>query len=247
MTHYANDYFDLEADAKAVRTPYSGGSGVLVDGSLPPAAGLWAALACAAAGALGCLSLALRGLTLSAGLAAVIGILAWAYSAPPLRLLARGFGELDCALVVAVLVPLCTYAAQAGSLSPLAFASTLPGAAAMIAMMLAVEFPDVAVDRAARKRNLVVRLGERGILPLAYAACFAIYAGVVLALLAGAPPALALLEALTLPLAWQLVRALALRSPRAPNDEAIAGRGVALFFLVSFFALLAYLSGANPA
>ena len=247
MTHYANEYFDCEPDARAVRTPFSGGSGALVDGSLPRAAGLRAALSCAALGALGCAGLAFEGLALCASLAAGLGLLAWAYSAPPLRLLGRGLGELDSAVVVAVLVPLCTYASQATRLTPLAFAGTLPGAAAMFAMMLAVEFPDVAVDRACGKRNLVVRLGERGVLPLAYAACFAIYAGVAIALVAGAPPALALLEVLTLPLVWQLARSLEFRTPQSPNDEAIAGRGVALFFLVSFFALLAYLCGANLA
>ena len=50
MTHYANDYFDLEAD-RANRTPtrWSGGSRVLPDGVLPP--GGRAAARAAAAGA----------------------------------------------------------------------------------------------------------------------------------------------------------------------------------------------------
>ena len=135
MTQYANDYFDRAADAGAVRTPFSGGSGVLVDGSLRPETGLAAALVCAALGLAGCAWLAFGGESLCALLALALGFLAWAYSAPPLRLLARGLGELDAALVVAVLVPLCTYASQTPSLSPLAFATTLPGAAAMIAMM----------------------------------------------------------------------------------------------------------------
>ncbi len=247
MTHYANDYFDREGDARAVRTPFSGGSGALVDGSLPPLAGLQAALACAALGVAGCVALVVAGLQLAAGLAAAIGVLAWAYSAPPLRLLARGLGELDSALVVAVLVPLCAFAAQTRTLTPLALAATLPGAAAMLAMMLAVEYPDVEADSAAGKRNLVVRLGERRALPLAYAACALIYLGVGLAILAGAPPALAILEALTLPLAWQFARTLALRTPAFPENEAIAGRGVALFFLVSFFGFLTYLAGARLA
>src|SRR6185369_7634819 len=45
MTHYCNDYFDLEAD-RANRTPtrWSGGSRVLPDGGLPPAVALAAAL-----------------------------------------------------------------------------------------------------------------------------------------------------------------------------------------------------------
>ncbi len=244
MTHYTNDYFDRAADEHAVRTPFSGGSGALVDGSLPASTGLLAALGCAALGVAGCAILASQGLQLAAIVAAVMGVFAWAYSAPPARLLARGLGELDVALVVAVLVPLCTYAAETGALSRLALAATLPGAAAMIAMMLGVEYPDVAVDRATGKRNLIVRLGERGVLPIAYAACIAIYAGVAVALLAGAPPALGLMEILTLPLAWQFARSAARRTSERPNSEAIAGRGVSLFFVVSHFALLAFLSGA---
>src|SRR5262245_43455275 len=49
MTHYANDFFDLEAD-RANRTPtaWSGGSRVLPDGLLPPRVALWAARALAA-------------------------------------------------------------------------------------------------------------------------------------------------------------------------------------------------------
>src|SRR6185312_13522547 len=45
MTHYANDYFDLEAD-RANRTPtrWSGGSRVLPDGALRPGVALAAAL-----------------------------------------------------------------------------------------------------------------------------------------------------------------------------------------------------------
>jgi 1,4-dihydroxy-2-naphthoate octaprenyltransferase len=244
MTHYTNDYFDRAADEHAIRTPFSGGSGALVDGSLPPSTGLVAALGCAALGAVGCAFLASQGLQLAAAVAALMGVFAWAYSAPPARLLGRGLGELDVALVVAILVPLCTYAAQTGGFSRLALATTLPGAAAMIAMMLGVEYPDVAVDRASGKRNLIVRLGERGVLPIAYAACLAIYAGVAVALLAGAPPALALMEVLTLPLAWQFARSVTQRTAEWPNDEAIAGRGVSLFFVVSLFALLAFLSAA---
>jgi len=248
MTHYANDHFDRESDARSVRTPYSGGSGALVDGSLPPGTGLRAALVCAALGAVGCVALVAVGLPLAAGLAATIGVLAWVYSAPPLRLLGRGLGELDTMLVVAVLVPLCAYAAQSNALGVLAFASTLPGAAAMFAMMLSVEYPDVAVDRDTGKRNLVVRLGEQRASSLALVACAAIYAGVAWAVVVGAPPALAIMEALTLPLAWQVVRGLDRRvRSGVPDDEAIAGRGVALFFTVSLFAFLAYLSGASRA
>ena len=47
MTHYSNDYFDLEAD-RANRTPtrWSGGSRVLPDEELPPRLALALALVC---------------------------------------------------------------------------------------------------------------------------------------------------------------------------------------------------------
>ena len=241
MTQFANDYFDRECDALATPTPYSGGSGVLVSGALPPRAALLAALACAAAGGIASVALMATGRGLAAGTAAAIAVLAWSYSAPPLRLLARGFGEADTALVVAVLVPLCAYAAQRHAFDVRAVASTLPAAAAMLAMMLAVEYPDLAADAAGGKRNLVVRLGPEGAKPLAIAASTAVYLGVGLALALGAPPGFALLEALTLPVAIGYARAVRARPGGDPAaDEALAARGVAFFFLVAALGALGY-------
>jgi 1,4-dihydroxy-2-naphthoate octaprenyltransferase len=244
MTHYANDFFDRKGDALAVRTEFSGGSGVLVDGSLAPAVGLAAALLCLGTGALASAALAARGLGTTATLAILICVLAWAYSAPPFRLSSRGLGELNSALVVAILVPLCAFTAQALPLDARAVFSTLPGAAAMFVMMLAVEYPDVAADAATGKRNLVVRLGERGAKLPAYAAVTLVYGAVAVALLAGAPPTLALLELLSLPLAVDLWRALGRRSD-GRDDAALAARGVAFFFFVSFFALAGYAAVAT--
>ena len=244
MTHYANDYFDRAADARSMRTPYSGGSGALIDGSLAPRVALVAAIACAVCGIIASAALAtVAHAPLAAALGLGIGALAWAYSAPPLRLLARGLGEAATALVVAVLVPLCAFAAQqpplerAGS----ALASTLPAAAAMFAMMLAVEFPDLLSDATGGKRNLVVRAGPRRARRFGLVAIGAAVVAVIVAIVAGAPPALALFEALAVPPALGLARAFAARSSADPTaDEALAARGVALFFLVSFDALLAY-------
>jgi 1,4-dihydroxy-2-naphthoate octaprenyltransferase len=86
-------------------------------------------------------------------------VLAWAYSAPPWRLLARGLGELDTVAVVAVLVPLAGYATFARGFSAHVLLAVVPGACAMFAMMLAVEMPDVRADAATGKRTLVVRWG----------------------------------------------------------------------------------------
>ena len=112
MTHYANDYFDLEAD-RANRTPtkWSGGSRVLPGGELPASVALIAAIVLAVIG--GVLAVVLGGAALA--MLAVIFVLAWSYSAPPLRLCARGLGELDTAVVVTLLVPYLAFSLQGGT------------------------------------------------------------------------------------------------------------------------------------
>jgi 1,4-dihydroxy-2-naphthoate octaprenyltransferase len=159
MVHFANDYFDQETDALATRTLWSGGSGVLPAGELPPWVALAAALVCGAAGLGFTVRAALAGNGVLAALGIAIAVLSWAYSAPPARLLARGLGELDTIVVVALLVPLAGYATFAHALGAHAFLAALPGACAMFAMMLCVEIPDARADAATRKRNLVVRWG----------------------------------------------------------------------------------------
>jgi 1,4-dihydroxy-2-naphthoate octaprenyltransferase len=159
MVHFANDFYDQKTDVLGTRTFWSGGSGVLPEGALPPWVALAAARACAAIGAAAALTAGFAG-NIALGIAGLtIGGLAWVYSAPPLRLLARGLGELDTVAVVALLVPIAGYTAFAHALGAHVLLATIPGACAMFAMILAVEIPDVAADTASGKRNLVVRWG----------------------------------------------------------------------------------------
>ncbi|HTD35892.1 MAG TPA: prenyltransferase [Candidatus Limnocylindrales bacterium] len=159
MVHYANDYFDRESDATAAPTRWSGGSRVLVDGHLAPRVALVASLVCAGFGFVACARFALTGNPLVAAIGVAIFVFAWLYSAPPVRFAARGLGELDTALVVAVLFPFAAYAAFAGTIDDAAVRAVVAPAAAMIAMMLGVELPDADCDDQAGKRNLVVRWG----------------------------------------------------------------------------------------
>ena len=164
-THYANDYFDVEADrANQTPTRWSGGSRVLPDGGLPPWIALGAALALTAAAIGAAVGLGQRApdAPFFAAIVAMMIALAWGYSAPPVRLCARGLGELTTAAVVTFLVPLLAYALQGGEAAapraPLLAAVALP-CALQFAMLLAIEFPDAAGDAATGKRTLVVRLG----------------------------------------------------------------------------------------
>jgi 1,4-dihydroxy-2-naphthoate octaprenyltransferase len=162
MTHYCNDYFDLAADrANTTPTRWSGGSRVLPGGDLSPAVALIAALALAglALAATGRLTVSLGAGPLTAPLLLAAVVLSWEYSAPPLRLCARGLGELNVALVVSCLTPFIAFYLQTGKLMALPFLVVTPLCCAQFAMLLAIEFPDAIGDAAAGKRTLVVRFG----------------------------------------------------------------------------------------
>jgi 1,4-dihydroxy-2-naphthoate octaprenyltransferase len=161
MTHYANDYFDFEADrANATPTKWSGGSRVLPNSELPRRVALIAALVLAMLGISASIALSSAG-SLAVPTLALILVLAWEYSAPPFRLCARGLGELTTGIVVTVLVPWLGFYLQAPSGGGgCALALTIvPLALLQIAMLVAIEFPDAAGDAATGKRTLVVRLG----------------------------------------------------------------------------------------
>lgn len=159
MVHFANDYFDQATDALATPSAWSGGSGVLPRGELAPWVALAAARAFAALGFAATLVALATGNGWLADVGVLIAVLSWWYSAPPLRLVAHGLGELDVIAVVALLVPLAGYVAFARVGGAHVLLAALPGACAMFAMMLAVEIPDVRADAATGKRNLVVRWG----------------------------------------------------------------------------------------
>jgi len=160
MVHYANDYYDRDGDRAAERTVWSGGSGVLAGRELQPRVALIAAGVCAAAGLAVTARFALTGNTAVALLGVAIFAFAWYYSAPPVRLAARGLGELDAALVVGLLVPCAGYAAFTGRVDADILRPALVCGLAMLGMMVAVELPDRQVDTDAGKRTWVVRLGE---------------------------------------------------------------------------------------
>ncbi|MBC5811612.1 MAG: prenyltransferase [Candidatus Eremiobacteraeota bacterium] len=237
MTHYSNDYFDRHGDRDARRTPFSGGSGALAERGLAPSAALIAALACAGAGSVfAALLAAAFGRPLAAGFAIAVAILAWSYSAPPLRLCARGLGELDAALVVAVFVPLLGAAAQTGSFDPRIAAATFPGACAMFVMMLCVELPDAAGDAVAGKRHLIVRRGAPAAVPLIRRTIIATFAAAALGVGFGLPQGFGLLLGLAIPLGLGLARALpaaAAKRMKPGVAEGLAARGVAFFFVVA--------------
>jgi 1,4-dihydroxy-2-naphthoate octaprenyltransferase len=219
MTHYANDYFDYDADrANATPTAWSGGSRVLVNAELPRRAALVAALVLAALGGGLAAVLACEAGGWTTPVVIAVGVLAWEYSAPPLRLCATGLGELDTVVVVTGLVPVLGFILQAPDLVGLGTLglALVPLALLQLAMLLAIEFPDAAGDAATGKRTLVVRLGAVRAARL-YAAVTALaYVWLPVAVGLGLPARVAWCAALPAPIAaWRIVRIAEHRDPAA--------------------------------
>ncbi|MEO8553846.1 MAG: prenyltransferase, partial [Kofleriaceae bacterium] len=175
-------------------------------------------------------------------LVVAMAVLAWEYSAPPLRLCSTGLGELDTAIVVTVLVPLFGFAIQAplGEAHVLALA-IVPPALLQVAMLIAIEFPDAAGDAATGKRTLVVRLGAPAAARLWIAVTALAFAWLPVAHALGLPGRIALAGALPAPLAaFRIARVADHRDPAA--FERLAFGAVALLVATSACELAAAVS-----
>jgi 1,4-dihydroxy-2-naphthoate polyprenyltransferase len=207
----ANDVFDAMSgadEANTTPTMFSGGSRVIQYGlvSLRQMALLCAACY-AIAIAVGLVLVAMTG----AGLLwiGVAGILiSWFYTAPPLRLVHHGLGELAVALGFGPIMVLGAYYVQTQQYSLKPFVLSIPVALLVMLILYANEIPDRISDAKAGKRTLVVRLSKPAVVrgyevsaALAYIACIVGAATRVV-------PWTTLIALLTVPLAVKTARGL---------------------------------------
>lgn len=249
MTHYSNDYFDIVADkANTTPTRWSGGSRVLAEGALPPVVALVAALALAAVALGVSVRFATGPFPPSAAPQLLLMIaLAWFYSAPPLRLCARGLGELTTAAVVTMLVPWLGFVLQAGTVQRLLPLAVIPCCVFQFVMLLAIEFPDAAGDAATDKRTLVVRLGGAWSARLYVALVAAAYLTLPLWVSYGLPPRIAIAAATTAPIAaWQVTRVAGGAWRERDRWNSIAFGSVVLLMTTAAAQLLAAVTGELP-
>jgi len=239
-----NDIFDTLSgadEANTTPTQFSGGSRVAVY-DLVTIRGL-AALALGLFGAAAAIGLALVAITgsmllLWIGVAGiVVGV---AYTAPPLKLVYRGLGELAVALGFGPIMLLGAYVVQADRLAWEPFVvSLVPGI--LIALILYVnEIPDRRSDASAGKRTLPVRFGpdviRTGYLVGAVAAFAVILGGV----LAGLMPWPTLIALAALPLAVRVHRGLRTHYDSPYTLMAVMGQNVNLNLVVGGLLLAAY-------
>lgn len=158
-----NDYYDAGgSDPINLRlTPFSGGSRVIQNGEITRGTILAMALFFFAIGVSAGLWLVFKGRPL----VLVIGLMGlasgWLYSAPPLQLMSRGWGEVLIFLAFGPLVTLGTYYVMSDSFSGCAFLLGIPQGFFITGVIWINQFPDYEADRRAEKNNLVVRLGPK--------------------------------------------------------------------------------------
>ncbi len=239
---YSNDAFDLDADRFGRPTLISGGSGILVRRPELRGAALSIALLLHATSLIGGLvfqwvyadSWVLFAFVLAGN------AVAWWYTAPPLRLIYRGFGEIALALSIGGLIPGYGVLAAGGSLGPSMVWLGLPWMLFGLVFVLAVQIPDLEADRLGGKLTWVARHG-RGpafvlatlALGLATLALFGAWLWRIVPVLPGAPGVLGGLSLLPLG-----VSVLALRL-RDSDHRATTWAASALLFALVAFCLLA--------
>ena len=125
---YSNDYFDVEVDKYDKPPPFSGGSGILVNHPRLRRPALWIAI-----------TLILISLVLGIafqiiysfpiwflGFAILGNLLGWFYTAPPLKLVYRGLGELSMIFSIGLLIPGFGYLVTSGRINQDGFLFLFP-------------------------------------------------------------------------------------------------------------------------
>mgnify|MGYP000190910911 CR=1 FL=1 len=191
-----NDYHDALTGADAVNEdrihPFTGGSRFIQNEVLRPQAMARLGRGLLVAGAAIGVYLAIRtgpGL-LALGLGGLV--LGWAYSARPLQLMARGWGEPAVFVGFGGLIPLGADWVLRGTLEPAVLAAGVPFGLLVMDLLFVNEFPDRRADSTAGKRHWVVRLGPHRARWIYGIVALGAYLWVLVAVVRGALPVPAL-------------------------------------------------------
>jgi 1,4-dihydroxy-2-naphthoate octaprenyltransferase len=161
----ANDYFDWKSGADQLNEdyviPYSGGSRMIQLGVISPQGMLRTSIILFGLGAIvGAYLATTLQIWPQIGILALSGAaIGFLYTAPPIRLVARGLGELGIMIAFGPLLVAGAAAVQIGFIEPIYLLAGIPTGLLTVAIVWINQFPDIKGDAASNKRTLVVRLG----------------------------------------------------------------------------------------
>ncbi|TET16029.1 MAG: prenyltransferase [Dehalococcoidia bacterium] len=227
-----NEYFDYQSgvDFKTVRTPFSGGSGVLVEGLLNPRSVYILGLACIAAIiAIGGYFFYVHGAAIiPLGLVGIVTIYSYTTyitRSPLLCAMAPGLG-------FGPLMVLGTYFALTGTYSLAAGLASIVPFFLVSNLLLLNQFPDVDADASADRRHLPIVIGRKGSSDVYALLLVAAYVALVISVVAEVLPYMALFGLLTLPLGLMAVRGARKYCDEIENLIPVMGRNVLLTLLL---------------
>ena len=202
----ANDVFDTMSgvdDMNFTPTKFSGGSRVLQYGLVNMRQMMTlAAVFYGVAIIVGLVLVAISGLGLLwLGVAGIL--ISFFYTAPPLRLVHRGLGELCVALGFGPIMVLGAYFVQTGHYALRPLILSIPVAILVMLILYANEVPDRFADAKAGKRTLVVRMQPAAVIRGYVVGVAAAYLVVIAGVAFGVLPWPTLISLLTVPLAYQ--------------------------------------------
>lgn len=165
-TVLVNEMVDLPTDQNnRYFNAFTGGSRVLVDGSLSQKevkVGIGIVLLGLLASTIWLLSLSAAAPAAIIAVLGVLTVLAIGYTAPPLKLSYRGYGEVDVAVTHSLGVLLCGYVFLGGAWQdPAPWLLSVPMLLGILPAITLSGIPDLEADAFADKRTLAVRFGFR--------------------------------------------------------------------------------------
>jgi 1,4-dihydroxy-2-naphthoate octaprenyltransferase len=167
--------------------------------------------------------------------------LSFFYTAPPLRLVHRGLGEVTTALGFGPIMVLGAYVVQTGEFAWEPFVASIP-VAILIALVLYVnEIPDRPGDAAVGKRTLPVRLGREAVTRIFLVSALAAFAVVLMAVAGGTLPVPTLIALIALPLVFQVYAGIQKHYESPYELMAIMGKNVQLHLATGLLLFAGYL------
>lgn len=199
-----NDYFDhisKDDELNKYPNPFSGGSRVIQEKLISPKSiligGIVSFTVVAAIGLY--LVFTINFNLIWFGLAGVI--FGYFYTAPPFKLVYRGWGEFFVFLLTGPIAVMGSYFLFTGRITLESFLISLPHGFLMMLILFVNEFPDYTADKHVGKNHLVVRLGRKKSSYLYIIIIASSYLAVIIPVILGIFPLFLLIVLLNMPLA----------------------------------------------
>jgi 1,4-dihydroxy-2-naphthoate polyprenyltransferase len=200
-----NDYFDFKSgvDLKTLKTPFSGGSGILPAGKLTARQVLWYGIICfAIAIPIGIFFAVVEGWLLLP-LLLLGGICILLYTSVILKSL---FPEWSPGLGLGILPVLGAYFVQTGGYSWTALIASVPSGFLVLNLLLLNEFPDAEADLVGNKKTLPITAGKKHAAVTYSVFVILTFLWIIGSVIFGAMPIYCLLALGALPFAYKSVR-----------------------------------------